>query len=193
MSGNRRKQRTLTADEQRLWAQVVQDAAPLTRRARGEGDAGSGMPDIAAEPLAPPAPPRRSPPPYTPPAPAAGRRAVLPGLEHGASPGVDKRTAQRFKRGRMRIEGRIDLHGMTRESAHTALIRFLQRAAQAEKRCVLVITGKGTRGEGVLRRAVPHWLNEPTLRRIVLSFSYAQPSHGGDGALYILLKRSRER
>jgi DNA-nicking Smr family endonuclease len=116
----------------------------------------------------------------------------LPLLEHGASPGVDRRTADRFRKGRMIVEKRLDLHGMTQEQAHGSLNRFLEHSASTGIRCVLVITGKGMRGEGILRRMVPRWLNDARLRPLILSFSHAQIPDGGDGALYILLKRRRE-
>ncbi|MET1026053.1 MAG: Smr/MutS family protein, partial [Dongiaceae bacterium] len=90
-------------------------------------------------------------------------------------------------------------HGRTQAEAHDALHGFILRAHQAGKRCLLVITGKGgvkTIGEqrtrGVLREAVPRWLNEPGLRRHILAFEHARPQHGGEGALYVLLKRDRE-
>ncbi len=118
----------------------------------------------------------------------------LPELKTGASPGVDKRTAVRLKRGRLAIDGRIDLHGMTQAKAHRALEGFLTASQEAGKRCVLVITGKGLRptGEtGVLRSLVPRWMNAPAIRGRVLSFCTAQPRDGGTGALYVLLKRKR--
>lgn len=116
---------------------------------------------------------------------------TLPSLSKGQSPGVDRRTAQRFKRGRMDIDGRIDLHGMGQEVAHAALIRFITGSAQNGLRCVLVITGQGDRGQGVLKKMVPRWLNDTPLRPHVLSFSQAQVDHGGYGALYVLLRRKR--
>ena len=83
---------------------------------------------------------------------------------------------------------------MTQTEAHRELIGFLTRAYGQGKRCVLVITGKGTResGEiGVLRRAVPGWLNAPPLKGLIHAFDHAARSHGGEGALYILLKRNK--
>ncbi len=118
----------------------------------------------------------------------------LPELKTGASPGLDKRSAARLKRGQLAIEGRIDLHGMTQATAHQALEEFLTASQRAGKRCVLVITGKGLRptGEtGVLRNLVPRWMNAPAIRGRVLGFSTAQPRDGGTGALYVLLKRRR--
>lgn len=97
-----------------------------------------------------------------------------------------------MKRGEMDIDGRIDLHGLTQEAAHVALNGFISRCYALGRRCVLVITGKGTReGSGVLRAAVPRWLNDRPLRGVILAFSHAQPRDGGEGALYVLLKRQR--
>jgi DNA-nicking Smr family endonuclease len=127
-------------------------------------------------------------------APTGARKDALPDLSHGAAPGVDKRTALRLKRGQLTIERRIDLHGLTQEEAHRALVAFVHGAAEAGRRCVLVITGKGGRGDGevgVLRAAVPEWLNGPELRRDVLAFSHAAAKDGGAGALYVLLRRRR--
>ena len=85
--------------------------------------------------------------------------------------------------------GRIDLHGRTQSEAHAALLSFLHRAQAAGARFVLVITGKGLAGGGILREQVPRWLNQPPNRGRVLAFDYAQAQHGGMGALYVLLKR----
>lgn len=125
-------------------------------------------------------------------APPPVAKPIAPPLERGKVAGVDKRQAERLKRGKTGIEGRIDLHGMTLENAHRRLTDFLEDAQDAGKRAVLVVTGKGVReGTGVIRRQVPRWLNEPRLRPLVLAFEYAQPKDGGMGALYILLRRKR--
>jgi len=120
---------------------------------------------------------------------------ALPELDHGHAPGVDKQNKKRLIRGRKVIEARLDLHGQTQEDARANLISFIQRAYNGKRRCVLVITGKGLRlhsGEiGVLRRNVPRWLNESPLRPLVLAFSHATPKDGGEGALYVLLKRNK--
>ncbi len=117
----------------------------------------------------------------------------LPVISQGNAPGLDKRSAQRLKRGRMEIEARLDLHGLRQEEAHRELKSFISRSHIAGKRCVLVITGKGqvSEGGGVLRTNVPRWLNEAPNRTKVLSFSYATRADGGTGALYVLLKRQR--
>ena len=114
-------------------------------------------------------------------------------LSHGTLVGLDKRTGERLKRGKLEVEGRLDMHGMSQVRAYSALKRFLLDKQAAGKRCVVVITGKGSRdgGMGVLKEAVPRWLNEPALRKHVLGFDYALPRLGGTGALYILLRRKR--
>jgi DNA-nicking Smr family endonuclease len=115
-------------------------------------------------------------------------------LGHGDSPGVDKRTATRFRRGQMQIDGSLDLHGQNQESAKRLLTSFLLGEQSAGSRCVIVVTGKGRNEDwspGVLKEAVPRWLNSSPLHQIVLSFTFAQPRHGGSGALYVLLKRSK--
>ena len=109
-----------------------------------------------------------------------------------ASPGtIDRRTLTRIKRGELAIDVRLDLHGLTQEAAHRALVRFIATSAGGGARLALVITGKGRGGEGVLRTAVPRWLAEPPMRGRILAVTPAAANHGGAGALYILLRRSR--
>jgi DNA-nicking Smr family endonuclease len=142
---------------------------------------------------------------------SAGNQAFPAALaDHGAGrvPGLDKRTAQRLSRGKTEIDGRIDLHGMTQAEARAALTGFVSNGHRHGRRCLLVITGKGRRipedshqphagpggaEPGILRRMVPRWLEEAPLADRVLAYSPAQPRHGGAGALYVLLKRRRER
>jgi DNA-nicking Smr family endonuclease len=99
----------------------------------------------------------------------------------------------KLRRGQLPIEARIDLHGMTQIEAHRALGAFLSNQQAAGRRCVLVITGKGSGNgsSGVLRSQVPRWLNERGNRELMLAFDYARPQDGGEGALYVLLKRNR--
>jgi DNA-nicking Smr family endonuclease len=122
------------------------------------------------------------------------RRTSLPELNHEKQTGLDKSSAKKLKKGQHRIEGRIDLHGMTQEQAHRALNSFIDGSYAATKRCVLVITGKGLKSDGtvgVIRSAVPGWLNQSPNRERVIAFSYATPKDGGEGALYVMLKRKR--
>ncbi|NJO56807.1 MAG: hypothetical protein HC834_11345 [Rhodospirillales bacterium] len=115
-------------------------------------------------------------------------------LAPGLASGIDQRTLIRLKRGQVRPETQIDLHRLTQPEAHAALAGFLTSAQRGGRRCVLVITGKGYGSEGaigVLRRNVPRWLNESPNRERVLAFAYATPLDGGEGALYVLLRRIR--
>jgi len=175
--------RKVSRTEAELWRAATRETRPLAGRA-------------PPAPL-PPAERKEPPPPRRPAAPAAPRppSPPLPELERGATVGVDRRQVERLRRGRLPIEARIDLHGMTQETARRSLDAFIGAAAAAGKRCVLVITGKGVgrggAGAGVLRENAPRWLNLPPNRARVLAFDHAQPRDGGAGALYVLLRRPR--
>ena len=104
--------------------------------------------------------------------------------------GIDRANAERLKRGQYKIEARLDLHGMTQDEAYRALLDFLRTARAAGKRCVLVITGRGRIGGGVLKTAVPRWLDETLFRPHLLAIATAQPRDGGAGALYVMLRRN---
>lgn len=186
---HRPRRRAVTPDEARVWRAVTRDVAPLPGKAvEDEAEEVSAAPD--------PAP---SPPPQPIPAdwlerlrPAPPRPLAKPDLVAGAPVGLDKRTGERLKKGEMEIDGRLDLHGMTQDAAHGALLSFITRAYDSGRRCLLVITGKGGRpGPGVLKTQVPRWLNQAPLRERIIGFSWAQPKHGGEGALYVLIKRRR--
>jgi len=181
--------RRVTPDELELWRHVAQSVRPIKskRRPAPAKEPAPGAPPAkpkAAKPAAPPVPPARPQPP-----------AKHHELTHGLSHGIDRRQAERFRKGKLTIEGKIDLHGRTQQDAHDDLLAFLRRAHGAGKRNLLVVTGKGmtTSTVGILRQAVPRWLNEPAFRSLVLAFDYAEPQHGGEGALYVLLKRVREK
>jgi DNA-nicking Smr family endonuclease len=121
-------------------------------------------------------------------------RPTKPSFQHGKAPGLDRKTQTRMRRGQVQLESRIDLHGMTQTIAHRALLNFLERAYHEGRRSVLVITGKGLSPDGeigVLRRAVPAWLNEPPMSTWIKGFDYAARQHGGEGALYVLIRRRR--
>ena len=123
----------------------------------------------------------------------ASRPAASPAArpKQTVSHAFDKPTHQKLAKGRLPIEGRVDLHGMTQEQAYSLLLSFLHRAQAGGVRYVLVITGKGSSsgGEGVLRRAVPGWLSTAPFRPLVSSHDHAARNHGGAGALYIRLRR----
>jgi DNA-nicking Smr family endonuclease len=200
--------RRLTEQELALWQAVASTVAPLKRKRRKKDGSAKSKAGAAAVPPktsektpAKPAPAPKAAKAPPPPKPAAVKPAPPPTLLTpspipGAMPGIDKRQGERFRRGQMPIEGKIDLHGRTQNEAHDALLHFIERAHKAGKRKLLVITGKGmTQGNakvaksGILKSLVPRWLNEPIFRLLVLAISQARPEHGGEGALYVLLKR----
>jgi DNA-nicking Smr family endonuclease len=110
---------------------------------------------------------------------------------------LNRKLKQRIARGTHTIDGRLDLHGFTQAEAHDALLRFLANRQARGARVVLVITGKGARGgdpfaeRGVLKRLVPLWLGLPEFRPLVIGFETAGTGHGGEGALYINLRKGR--
>lgn len=104
----------------------------------------------------------------------------------------DKGEEQKLRKGPAGIDGRIDLHGMTQGEAYDALHRFIRGAVKSGRRTLLVITGKGRVGGGVLRRQLPMWLEEGELRGLVLAFTPAKSKDGGDGAFYIKLRKDKK-
>ena len=115
-------------------------------------------------------------------------------LEPGQLAGLDRKRGERLRRGKLDIEGTLDLHGMNRDAAQAAVRRFLDASQGMGRRTVLIITGKGYAhgSEGVLRSALPQWLNAAENRCRILAYDYAQPRHGGQGAFYVYLKKRRE-
>jgi DNA-nicking Smr family endonuclease len=123
--------------------------------------------------------------------PAPVRKSEGPGIPK--PPAIEKPVVRKLARGRLPIDGRIDLHGLTQSEAHNLLFDFLARAHERGLRHVLVITGKGvSRGsDGVLKRLAPQWLAKPEFRFLISGYEEAARSHGGEGALYIRLRRER--
>ena len=112
----------------------------------------------------------------------------------GEIPGLDRKTKRKLSRGQVDIKRVLDLHGHTQKTARKALTAFLERAFNDQFRVVLVITGKGGKqlgNLGVLRQSVPIWLNEQPLRGLIQGFSYAAQAHGGEGALYLVLRKKK--
>jgi DNA-nicking Smr family endonuclease len=108
---------------------------------------------------------------------------------------LDRKTLTRLKQGKIPVEGILDMHGMTQDQAHARLIQFVSQSFAAQKRCVLVITGKGSRsdtGVGVLKSRFPDWISIPPLNDMVLRYHTANAKHGGKGAYYLYLKRQRD-
>lgn len=177
-------------DDTGLWEAVTRDVKPIKRSSPARA-----KPEAAKEPA--PAKSKKSggAPPVRPALPARPKASAMPAreLSHGRASGVDKRTMDRLRRGQLPIEAEIDLHGHTLDEAHRVLNAFITGHAAAGRRCVRVITGKGSyrQGGGVLKTAVPRWLNEPPLQDGILAFAHARRDDGGEGALYVLLRRKR--
>ena len=184
--------RRLTPEEERLWRALTHRVAPtepgrahglrpeekrLWQAAMGQAQAPRPAPRVTetapavAAPLPPPAKPR-------------------PIVASPAAPGpIEPNRQRRLVREREPIGARIDLHGMDQDRARAALERFIAASHAQGHRAVLVITGKGLRGDGVLRRMTPEWLSAPPLRAMIAGLARADRRHGGEGALYVALKR----
>ena len=179
---SRRPPRRLSDDEDALWRGVTRSVAPMRRAAKSRRE--KSEPDQTA-PLPAPRAPLPRPRPVSPPTKPAPLPALAP---------LGRRTKQRLARGNEPIDGRLDLHGHTQAEAHSALLQFLRRAQDNGAKTILVITGKGGRepGRGVLKRQVPLWLRLPEFRPLVVGFEDAHIGHGGEGALYVRVRRAKE-
>lgn len=176
--GKRRSGRRLTHAEHELWRVVTADVRPFQGRL---------PPPVAVEPASTdPAPPR----PQTPRAPSLGWTPPAPPAQKPLTD-IDHRTYTNIRRGRLEVDAKLDLHGMRQAEAQRALIGFLRRAQSEGARVVIIVTGKGLTREdgGVLRRVVPMWLQAANLRDLVIGFGEAARHHGGDGALYVRIRR----
>lgn len=171
--------RALTPDELALWSKVAATVRPAP---------GRKVPKAPAQPAAGAAPQAESRAPQPSPVhlPKRPRPLAPPDL-------IEPGRRRRIVRERDPIDGRIDLHGMTFDQAKTALEAFIRRSAAEGARAVLVITGKGSPGEGLLKQWTPEWLAQPALRPLVAGVSAAHRRHGGEGALYVALKRPPPR
>lgn len=183
MTKDKKPGKNLTHDDRSLWDFVTRNVRPLLHRQ-------APVPAPAPVPL--PAEKRADPAPVPLPMPEFGLKPLSP-AGPAEQPGLDRRSAEKLRKGQMPIEARLDLHGLRQAEAQAQLTRFLTTGYHSGRRCVLVITGKGSRnGEaGVLRRLVPFWLQMHPLAPMILSHAPARPKDGGDGAFYILLRRKR--
>jgi DNA-nicking Smr family endonuclease len=201
------RRRTLRPEEEELWQAVARTARPMHPRAKAAVNRIEGA--AHPHPLAEPKPPREAeiPKSWLEPfrlgqkARAAKAHDLAPSLGEAlrdAPLQMDAKQHGRMVRGKLAPEARIDLHGMTLAEAHPELIRFILNAQSAGLRLVLVITGKGKRGEdfgpipqrmGALRHQVPQWLRMPPLGPAVLQVTEAHLKHGGAGAYYVYLRR----
>ena len=174
------RRRLLSPEERVLWSIFTKTIEPLRTSVPAEpGDIAS--PPAVTQPTLPTSRPVTPRPPA--PVPAAAPAPLAP---------LGRRMRARVARGKEAIDGRLDLHGLTQSEAHAALAHFLRAASSRSARLVLVITGKGRGGEvGVLRRQVPQWLGLPEFRAYVIGFEDAHVAHGGEGALYVRLRKAR--
>lgn len=169
--------RPLRPEELRLWSAVAATIHPHPGRI---------APTAPAD--APAAKPSKDDPPAR--IPVAVAPAKGPSRRPKSDPAdIEPGRRHRIARERDPIGARLDLHGLDQDRARAVLEGFLRRAWDEGYRAVLVITGKGTRGDGVLRRRAPEWMAAPALRDIVAGISEAHRRHGGEGALYVALKR----
>ncbi len=188
-----RKPRHLSPEDRAIWDQVARRVEPMHPK----------LQEPKAEPVAPKTPvkPKENLPFFEVASKADSKRKndVLPGLGQAlreAPVQMDHKAYGKMTRGKLKPEGKIDLHGMTLDEAHPALLQFIYNAFDDGKRLVLVITGKGNMQaqpgqRGVLRRYVPQWLRLPPLSAKILEIRPAHIRHGGDGAFYVYLKRTR--
>jgi DNA-nicking Smr family endonuclease len=182
-----RRKRALSAEERALWDSVAKQIKPLRKKPRAakpQDTSPAVETTLAAKSATPPKP-----------LPSA-RIARAPKPEAPPLAPLGRRERSQLSRGRKQIDARLDLHGMTQTRAHRALSGFLQRAHSEGLTFVLVITGKGNATgpeseRGVLRRQVPQWLNLPEFRSLVVGFEEAHIGHGGEGALYVRIRRMR--
>jgi len=170
-----RRRRAPTEAERVLWQSVIRDVRPLDPAVQLPAPLSEPAPAPPAEITAPPPPPTKD-------------QVKRPGT-------VDRPTLDRLKRGRVEVEARIDLHGMDQRAAFAALLGFVDMSVRTGRRAILVITGKGavSQGGGVLRRNAPQWLMSSPLASKILAIAPAHVRHGGEGAFYVLLRRTRSR
>jgi DNA-nicking Smr family endonuclease len=179
-TGDGKRRRVLSAEERVLWSTVTKSVDPLR-------DSENPQETELAEHVVP-----------QPKMPALKTKTAAEGDKSRPPPlaPLGRRMRSRVARGKEGIDGRLDLHGLTQEEAHAELLRFLRNASVRDARLVLVITGKGARKDGergILKRQVPRWLGLPEFRAFVVGFEDAHIAHGGEGALYVRVRRTRRR
>jgi DNA-nicking Smr family endonuclease len=186
MSGDRERRRRgeLSDEDSALWTSVTRSVRRLRRKKPVPPPQNIPESALTPSPIAPRPRPKQPP--------AAKRMGAAKPPAPPPLATLERRLKQRLSRGVQAIDARIDLHGLTQSEAHAALSRFLRAAQRKEAKVVLVITGKGGREHGVLRRAVPLWLRLPEFRDTVVGFETASPTHGGEGALYVRVRKARQ-
>ncbi|MBM3591458.1 MAG: hypothetical protein FJX32_02155 [Alphaproteobacteria bacterium] len=179
MSLSRRRARALSAADRALWQAYVVSVDPLPGRALPPPERTNTPPSIPAAQAVPAA------------LPTAPQAWQPPPIQVNVTPaGLDDKRWRALRRGRMKPERTIDLHGRRAQEAHDAVRVFLHDAFADGLRCVAVITGRGSSPEGgVLRRELPHWLNAPDMRRMLLAA--AHPHAANTGAVHLMLRRRK--
>lgn len=198
MSKDKSKTPRLNKEDINLWKIITRDVKRLTGRDYIDPEKAQHKPAAQPKKTA-----------------ATGARPSAPiknAAPSGLQKNMDRRTEDRLRKGKIKPEARLDLHGMTQTQAHAQLNSFIQHAWKTKKRCVLIITGKGEprlspenranedaadqhwtdSKPGVLRRRTPDWLDAPILHPYVLKYVTAQPKDGGAGALYVYLRKNKE-
>ena len=187
--GPSRDDNGLTPEDRRIWTRVTGSvAAPKTRKAARVTPGAETPPEIVVTPMERPRPLAKSSPKRVAAAPAAEKRPS-PARPKPAPEDLEPRRKQRLSRERDPIEARIDLHGFGRFEAEDQLRGFLTACQARGMRAVLVITGQGRMGGGVIRSAFGEWMSSTALRGVVSGFTVAHQRHGGNGAFYVTLKR----
>ena len=186
MRKSHKSQKRLTLEDSEIWGRVTNSAKPLAKRARNYSNifsqmVQSGTPETRLT---------------NPSSPGQLRPGIAPAYRPTLQPAptilprqIDQKTTKKISKGKISMDGKLDLHGYTQKDAHRALFDYIENAYFANKRTILVITGKGNLGRGILRENVPKWLGEAAFTRLISGFGPSNPSHGGIGALYVRIRK----
>lgn len=180
-------------DGKRAWARLTASANPLTGETRNRHLPTRAEKKPSPAKTTPPLKTKSTPPAHSPSEPRAPSTAPPVGRKPTPQDDLQLRTRRRLSRGTIALDGKIDLHGRTLAEAEAALAGFVKRAQSQHQIWLLVVTGKGARGEGKLRRALPEWLDRGALAGRVVEYGPAAPNHGGGGAFYLRLRRRKAR
>jgi DNA-nicking Smr family endonuclease len=181
-----RHDKKLTDDDRILWGKVARSTRPLPGRMRL-------IEEFEASLTAKDEVPEEKKPVLKSAAPAAESVPEKPKKSFSHHQPLERPVRKKLAKGRLQLEARIDLHGMFQSEAHALLHGFILSAYERGLRHVLVITGKGSSmgSDGALRRAVPMWFSKPEFRHLISSYEASAQNHGGEGALYVRLAKSR--
>ena len=172
------KKRIPSQDELALWKTATRNVSPLVRMKPQPAKPSAAEPSavVKSKPVERVHAPVKKP--------VVAKPFSIPAL-------FDAETERRLQKNQARVEARMDLHGMTEVEAHRALVDFVTISSRKGFRLILIITGKGAEGRGVLKKNLPLWIEGPALRRYIAATRPALDRHGGEGAIYLMLKRKR--